>query len=209
MRRKLDPARNVMAPRALTDRSRARLRKFINGRKIMPKRIALLATVAALAVTPALAQQSTTPAPSQPAPQAQPAQTKPDTMKPAESTGMTKSFIDTQTSDQWSASKLIGLKVVGGNNESIGEINDLLVDDGGKVVAAVIGVGGFLGIGEKDVAISFDSVDVMRDADGNEQAKLAMTKEQLQNAPEFKPYEPARSATRTTPTRPAPTTPKN
>jgi hypothetical protein len=167
----------------------------------MPKHIALLATVAALAVTPALAQQSTTPAPSQPAPQAQPAPTKPDTMT---STGMTKSFIDTQTANQWSASKLIGLKVVGGNNESIGEINDLLVDDSGNLVAAVIGVGGFLGIGEKDVAIAFDSVDIMRDADGNEQAKLAMTKEQLQNAPEFKPYEPAKSASR-----PAPTTPKN
>jgi hypothetical protein len=153
----------------------------------MPKRIALLATVAALAVTPAIAQQSTTPAPSQPAPQAQPApSTQPG--------GMTKSFVDTQTADQWSASKLIGLKVIGNGDENIGSISDLLVTDNGTVVAAVVGVGGFLGIGQKDVAVAFDAVDIVRDADGNEQAKLAMTKEQLQNAPEFKPYEPARTA---------------
>ena len=41
----------------------------------------------------------------------------------------------------------------GANNENIGEINDVLINRNGQVVAVIIGVGGFLGIGEKDVAV--------------------------------------------------------
>jgi sporulation protein YlmC with PRC-barrel domain len=57
------------------------------------------------------------------------------------------------------ASKLIGTRVVSANNESIGDINDVIVDRNGQAVAAVVGVGGFLGIGEKDVAIRFDALE--------------------------------------------------
>lgn len=57
------------------------------------------------------------------------------------------------------ASKLIGTRVVSANNESIGDINDVIVDRNGQAVAAVVGVGGFLGIGEKDVAIPFGSLE--------------------------------------------------
>ncbi|WP_170151498.1 PRC-barrel domain-containing protein [Microvirga subterranea] len=61
--------------------------------------------------------------------------------------------------NQIMASKLIGTKVVSANNESIGDINDVIVDRNGQAVAAVVGVGGFLGIGEKDVAIPFNSLE--------------------------------------------------
>ena len=59
---------------------------------------------------------------------------------------------------EWRTSKLIGLNVYNDNNEKLGDINELLVDQNGKIQAAVIGVGGFLGIGENDVAVSFDKL---------------------------------------------------
>jgi sporulation protein YlmC with PRC-barrel domain len=58
----------------------------------------------------------------------------------------------------WRASKLVGLSVYNDNNESVGSINDLLTDKSGNIKAVVIGVGGFLGVGEHLVAIPFDKV---------------------------------------------------
>ncbi len=53
---------------------------------------------------------------------------------------------------------MIGLYVYNDANERLGSINDLLMDSSGKVSKAVIGVGGFLGIGESDVAVNFDQL---------------------------------------------------
>ena len=61
-------------------------------------------------------------------------------------------FITQEKAGQWRASKLRGLNVYNNNNEKIGDINELLVDGTGKIQAVVIGVGGFLGMGEHDVA---------------------------------------------------------
>jgi len=58
----------------------------------------------------------------------------------------------------WRTSKVVGLSVYNDNNESIGSINDLLMDKGGNVKAAVLSVGGFLGVGSHLVAISFDKL---------------------------------------------------
>ena len=58
----------------------------------------------------------------------------------------------------WRASKVVGLNVYNDNNESVGSINDLLTDKTGNIKAVVIGVGGFLGVGEHLVAIPFDKV---------------------------------------------------
>ena len=58
----------------------------------------------------------------------------------------------------WRASKVVGLSVYNNNNEKIGSINDLLMDKSGTIKAAVIGVGGFLGMGEHLVAVSFDKM---------------------------------------------------
>ena len=58
----------------------------------------------------------------------------------------------------WRASKVAGLSVYNDNNESVGSINDLLMDKGGSIKAVVIGVGGFLGVGEHLVAVPFDKV---------------------------------------------------
>jgi hypothetical protein len=58
----------------------------------------------------------------------------------------------------WRASKLVGLKVYNEANENVGSINDLLTDKSGSIKAVVIGVGGFLGMGEHLVAVAFDKV---------------------------------------------------
>ena len=52
----------------------------------------------------------------------------------------------------------MGLSVYNEKNESVGSINDLLTDKNGKIVAVIIGVGGFLGVGEHLVAIPFEKV---------------------------------------------------
>ena len=53
----------------------------------------------------------------------------------------------------WRSSKLVGLNVYNDSNESLGSINDLLTDKSGNIKAVVIGVGGFLGVGEHLVAV--------------------------------------------------------
>ncbi|MGY3282188.1 PRC-barrel domain-containing protein [Bradyrhizobium sp. S3.7.6] len=58
----------------------------------------------------------------------------------------------------WRASKLMGLNVYNEANEKLGDINELLVDKSGKINAVVIGIGGFLGMGEHDIAISMDKL---------------------------------------------------
>jgi sporulation protein YlmC with PRC-barrel domain len=58
----------------------------------------------------------------------------------------------------WRASKVVGVSVYNDNNESLGSINDLLTDQTGNIKAVVIGVGGFLGVGEHLVAIPFDKI---------------------------------------------------
>jgi hypothetical protein len=63
----------------------------------------------------------------------------------------------------WRSSKLVGLNVYNDSNESLGSINDLLADKSGNIKAVVIGVGGFLGVGEHLVAVAFDKVKFVDD----------------------------------------------
>lgn len=105
-------------------------------------------------------------------------------------------FVTAQTEAQWLASKMIGKSVVGAGNETIGDINDVLVDRTGRLEAAVIGVGGFLGIGEKQVAVPFAALEMTRSHEGDK-ITLRVTKADLEKAPAFKPLQAraARSAT--------------
>jgi sporulation protein YlmC with PRC-barrel domain len=70
--------------------------------------------------------------------------------------GMT--FVTTQPVTQWRAPKLVGVAVYGPDEKQIGKIKDVLIDHNGAAQAVVIGVGGFLGFGEKDVAVPFASI---------------------------------------------------
>ena len=67
-------------------------------------------------------------------------------------------FMTHMQPDQWRASKLVGVNIYGQNNEKIGDVNEVLIDRKGNADAVVIGVGGFLGMGEKDVAIPFSAI---------------------------------------------------
>ena len=58
----------------------------------------------------------------------------------------------------WRASKLMGLDVYNEANEKLGDVNEIILDKNGKVTAVVIGVGGFLGMGEHDIAVSMDKL---------------------------------------------------
>ena len=96
-----------------------------------------------LATAPALAQTS-------PAPTSPPASNAPS--------GMSGQFITQQSPSQWRASKLV-VDVHGTDNAKIGDIREVLVNRDGATEAVVIGVGGFLGIGEKDVAVPFTALE--------------------------------------------------
>ena len=60
--------------------------------------------------------------------------------------------------NNWRASKLMGLDVYNEANEKLGDINELILDKNGKVNAVVIGIGGFLGMGEHDIAVTMDKL---------------------------------------------------
>jgi PRC-barrel domain len=59
----------------------------------------------------------------------------------------------TKHAGEWRSSKMIGLNVYNPQNEKIGDISEILIDQGGKVVGYVLGVGGFLGMGQHDVLV--------------------------------------------------------
>jgi hypothetical protein len=71
------------------------------------------------------------------------------------------------------------------NNSKIGSIDDVLVGSNGQIQAVMIGVGGFLGAGEKDVAVSFDAVKKTT-KDNKVYLTLDTTKDALKGAPGFK-----------------------
>jgi sporulation protein YlmC with PRC-barrel domain len=66
-----------------------------------------------------------------------------------------------ETAGQWRASKLIGLNVYNNDNEKIGGITELIVDKSGNLDAVLVGAGGFLGLGEHDVAIPYSEISWM------------------------------------------------
>jgi sporulation protein YlmC with PRC-barrel domain len=64
---------------------------------------------------------------------------------------------------EWRASKLVGVNVYNEANEKIGDINDVILDKSGKVANVILGVGGFLGMGEHYVAVAFDKLKWVND----------------------------------------------
>jgi hypothetical protein len=85
-----------------------------------------------------------------------------------------------------SADGLINKSVKNAANEQVGNINDLLIDNSGKIAAVIVGVGGFLGMGEKDIALNFNDLAFGRDENGKLVVTVKVSKESLQAAPEWK-----------------------
>ena len=82
-------------------------------------------------------------------------------------------------------SNLKGVDVMGNNNEKIGDISDILVSKEGKVEAYLLSIGGFLGVGGKEVALNPSAVQLTQE-NNNWKAKVNMSKDQLAQAPDFK-----------------------
>ena len=137
-------------------------------------------------------QAPATTQPAQPAPAATPdTTTKSDTMATTDQSKPAKpdeGQIVLQDQNSILASTLIGSTVYTPADETVGDINDVIVGLDGKIQGVVIGVGGFLGLGEKDVAVQMDKLTVQpQDANkSNVRLILNSTKADLEAAPEFK-----------------------
>ena len=83
------------------------------------------------------------------------------------------------------SSKLVGKNLYNNKNETVGEIEDLVIDNGKTVTGVVVSVGGFLGMGERYVLVDPASIFLHR-ADGKLKAMVDTDKDTLKNAPEFK-----------------------
>ncbi len=164
----------------------------------MLKTLLITTAVSGVIISGAIAQSET--------PTAPPA--KDQSAAPKESTSASEAkFITSQGADQWVFTKFRGSDVLGPDNARIGSVNDLLFDGTGKIIGVVVGVGGFLGIGTKSVAIdmsAFNAVPVDTAGNANDPSnvklKVAWTKDQLQDAPDFQYYmPPARTASTPSP----------
>jgi sporulation protein YlmC with PRC-barrel domain len=150
----------------------------------MLKKLMLSTALSAVMVTAAFAQSPNTPAPSSPPPAAQ-----------SQDSGKTN-FVTAQKPDQWLATKFKGTDVLGSDNQKIGDVSDILFDKTGKVEAFVISVGGFLGMGSKEVALAPSSFDVVPGQNGSaDKLKLSATKDELKQAQNFARYEPPKPST--------------
>jgi sporulation protein YlmC with PRC-barrel domain len=155
----------------------------------MRKELQIASALAALLAAPALAQNTTPEAPSPSAQLPAPAAAAPGTGASGE-----LRFVDAQKAEEMLASTLIGTQVYNGENQSLGEINDVLLAADGQLKTVVIGVGGFLGIAERDVGVPWEALGVSRDEDQDLMLRLDVSREQLENAPEFESVEERRMA---------------
>ena len=172
----------------------------------MLKKLMVTTALTGLVIGAAVAQ-GTPPAPSSPSPpaaQSSPPAKSPEMTSPAPSSSPAPSpsaaakpeagsakFVNSQRADQFLASKFKGTNVVGNDNEKIGDVSDILFDKNGKIEAYVLGVGGFLGIGAKDVALAPSAFQVVpgdKSKNESDKLKLGMTKDELKQAATFEPY---------------------
>ena len=198
----------------------------------MLKKLMITTAITALMIGGAAAEgmspnsQAATPAPSAtPAPTVTPAPAAKSTETPAAPGPAAKStemsipaasassakFINSQRQDQFLASKFKGTDVIGSDDKKIGDVSDILFDKDGKIEAYVVGVGGFLGIGAKDVALApsaFQIVPGDKSKNESDKLRLSMTQDELKQAANFEPYKAPSSTTgmgsTPTSTRPAP-----
>jgi sporulation protein YlmC with PRC-barrel domain len=93
--------------------------------------------------------------------------------------------IPAKEQDMVLVSNLWNANVYGPDEQRIGDINDIIIKSDGKIEGVVVGVGGFLGLGEKNVALRMDQFKVMPEADGRARINVNATVDELRSAPEF------------------------
>ncbi|MGH6726062.1 MAG: PRC-barrel domain-containing protein [Pseudolabrys sp.] len=151
----------------------------------MKNKLMIGVAIGALMVSGALAQSPNAPT--------SPAATAPAAAQPISGKA---DFVVSQKPDQWLASKFTGTDVMSADNKKIGDVSDILFDKDGKVEAYVVSVGGFLGMGAKDVALAPSSFDVIPGENGAAaKLKLSLNQDELKQAQNFKAYEPPHPTT--------------
>ena len=144
----------------------------------------LAACAALLMSSAAIAQTSTAPPATTPPAASPPTTTAPPARAPS-TTDAKKTVAPTQeVTGAWNAKDFMSSRVYNMAGERVGDVNDILVEDG-RVASIIIGVGGFLGIGEKEVAMTPDQVKRMVHSDGETYFTVNTTKDQLQAAPDY------------------------
>ena len=103
-----------------------------------PKLSFLCGVLMSIVASPALPQPAPTPSPTTPE--------------------RTQTTTTTAPTSGWRASKLVGVNVYNNDNEKIGDISEILLDTSGKVSGVIIGVGGFLGLGQHDVLVPMEQL---------------------------------------------------
>ncbi len=156
----------------------------------MKKTILFAALAATTLAGSALAQTSTPqpgamPSPSTTAPSTMPTTTGSTLNAPAGHTGAV--LIDRQKAGEAMSSDLVGAAVYAATGERVGDVNDLVIDGSGRISGVVIGVGGFLGMGEKNVAVDYASVMKGKDDTGRARLTVNLTKDALKTATPFVP----------------------
>jgi sporulation protein YlmC with PRC-barrel domain len=112
--------------------------------------------------------------------------------RPAAAPATTNTAVQAQ-GDLWRASKLKGLNVYNDQNEKLGDINEILLDKTGKVSGIVIGVGGFLGMGEHDILVEMSKLKFV-----NEPVRTSSTTTTTTNTTGAPSNRPATTTTTTT-----------
>ncbi len=99
-----------------------------------------------------------------------------------------RGFMSSAPENGMQASELIGAEVRTSGDDIVGSVNDLILDEDGQVAAIVVSAGGFLGMGERDVAIGWD--DVTKSGSSDElKLQIDVTRESLRDAPAFETQE--------------------
>lgn len=92
-------------------------------------------------------------------------------------------------SSDWRASMLIGASLTNTLDESVGTIEDVVIDGDGKVVGVLVGVGGFLGLGETTVPIGFRHLAVTRIGPDQLEVKTSLSRSAIEQAAALADYD--------------------
>jgi len=98
-------------------------------------------------------------------------------------------FVTNQPAGEWLARVILGATVQNDAGETVGDVNDLVFTRTGQISTVVLGVGGFLGMGEKDVAVPYTALSFKTDKDGGRVIVVGLSKDVLTSAPAFKATE--------------------
>jgi sporulation protein YlmC with PRC-barrel domain len=119
------------------------------------------------------------------APQA--AQPEATTAPAAGTTGPEQTIKPEQAETEVLAEDLVGSKVFGPDGKEVGAVEDLILDEQQKIAGVVVGVGGFLGIGKKEVGLNWEQAKLVEsEGTATKRIMISLTKADLEAAPDFK-----------------------